>query len=307
VQSLRAIYCCLLLLSTAACAQPSNPYILVLGTAQDGGYPHMGCQKACCNKAWKDNTMRRNIVSLALVDPRGKKWWLFEATPDIKEQLHLFQQITKEEYHYLPDGIFITHAHIGHYTGLMQFGKEAMNTNSLPVYVLPKMKKFLETNGPWSQLVQLNNIHIIVLDTANALTLTSNITVTTFTVPHRDEYSETAGFSINTGYEKYLFIPDINKWQWWKNKITEEVKQVTIAFLDGTFYDSTELPGRRMNEVPHPFITETMNLFAKEDDSTKAKIRFIHFNHTNPVLWDSTAQNTIVKNRYRYAAQGLFY
>src|ERR1041384_7514258 len=130
-----------------------TPYVLVLGVAQDGGYPHMGCKGNCCDKAWKNDSLKRFVTSLALIDPVSKKWWLFEATPDIKEQLQLFKTITKSEYNFLPDGIFITHAHIGHYTGLMQLGREVMNAKEVPVYVLPKMKSYLENNGPWSQLV----------------------------------------------------------------------------------------------------------------------------------------------------------
>jgi len=29
---------------------------------------------------------------------------------------------------------------MGHYTGLMHFGREVMGTNNLPVYAMPKMK-----------------------------------------------------------------------------------------------------------------------------------------------------------------------
>jgi pyrroloquinoline quinone biosynthesis protein B len=108
--------------------------------------------------AWQDSDLKQSVVSLALVDPASKQWWLFEATPDLAEQLHEFNSITQSQYSYLPAGIFITHAHIGHYTGLMQLGREALNSNQVPVYVQEKMANFLKTNGPWSQLVSLKNI-----------------------------------------------------------------------------------------------------------------------------------------------------
>ena len=41
-------------------------------------------------------------------------------------------------------GVFLTHAHIGHYTGLMNFGNEAMGTKELPVFCMPKMKSFFK-------------------------------------------------------------------------------------------------------------------------------------------------------------------
>ncbi|MBS1773037.1 MAG: pyrroloquinoline quinone biosynthesis protein PqqB [Bacteroidetes bacterium] len=279
--------------------------IIVLGIAQDGGYPHLGCKKECCRKAWKNPANKRFVVSLALVDSLNHKWWLFEATPDIKEQLQYFQSLTKGKYNYLPDGIFITHAHIGHYTGLMQLGREVMGTKDVPVYVMPKMKSYLENNGPWSQLVNLHNIELLPLQEESPNIVSSGISITAFIIPHRDEYSETAGFKINTINKSYLFIPDINKWAKWDKDIITQVNSVDYALLDATFYNEKELPGKRMDEVPHPFCVETMKLFEQQDRQTKSKIYFIHFNHTNPLLWDVKQQATLKNTGYKLATQGM--
>jgi len=281
-------------------------FIMVLGVAQDGGYPHMGCEKNCCKMAWKDEKLRRNVVSLALVDPKTKKWWLFEATPDIKAQLQDFRTKTHEAYPYLPEGVFLTHAHIGHYTGLMEFGREVMATHYLKVYVLPKFKTFLIQNGPWSQLVNLKNINLIELKANDPIDVAEN-KITAFTVPHRDEYSETAGFKIETPTKKYLFIPDVDKWSKWDKSIIEEVKKVDIAMLDATFYTNAELGNRPISEVPHPLVGETEALFDRENITLKSKIFFIHFNHTNPLLWDQDTQETLIKNGFNFAKQGDIY
>lgn len=297
----------LLFLSLSGFAQKANQsYILVLGIAQDGGYPHMGCNKICCTRAWKKPEMQRSVVSLALVDPQTKKWYLFDATPDIKKQLKDFADKTKNLYPYLPEGIFITHAHIGHYTGLMEFGREVMNTKNLNVYVLPKLKSFLEENGPWSQLVKLQNIKITELEQDKPFEIGES-RVTAFTVPHRDEYSETAGFKITTGTKKYLFIPDIDKWNKWNRNIIEMVKEVDLAFLDATFYSAEELGNRPISEVPHPLVIETVKLFENEPASTKSKIYFIHLNHTNKLLWDTVAQKDFLKSGFNLAKQEGIY
>jgi pyrroloquinoline quinone biosynthesis protein B len=300
---LKSLFFCVLCLALAS-KSTASPYLLILGTAQDGGYPHMGCAKEGCNLAWKYDSLRRYVVSFALVDSTIKKWWLFEATPDIKYQLQLFKTLTKEKFKYLPDGIFITHAHIGHYTGLMELGREVMDSKEMPTYVLPKMKLFLETNGPWSQLVKLKNIAIHTLNEDTMLDLGNNIRIETFKVVHRDEYSETAGFRINTGAKKYLFIPDINKWEKWDKKIIEEVKKVDVALLDATFYSGDELPNRKISEVPHPLISETMMLFKNESKNIQSKIYFIHFNHTNPILWDMNIKEAIKKQGFNISEQG---
>ncbi len=272
--------------------------------AQDGGYPHAGCMKEGCAMAWRNDSLRRYVVSLAVVDSVSKQWWLFEATPDIKYQLQDFRERTGAQYSYLPQGIFLTHAHIGHYTGLMQLGREVMGTKDVPVYVLPRFKAFLETNGPWSQLVNLRNITIHELKADSTIAFNERIKVETFTVPHRDEYSETAGFKISTGEKKILFIPDIDKWQKWNRNIIEEVKSVDVALIDATFYSASELPGRSMSEVPHPLVSETMDFFKNETEATKEKIFFIHFNHTNPMLWDADLRKEVRAAKFNFALQG---
>jgi len=300
-------YLVILLLFIKIPLSGQDPYIIVLGITQDGGYPHMGCTKECCKTAWENPSMRRNVVSLALVDPVSQQWYLFEATPDIKEQLHLFRQLTEGRYNYLPRAVFVSHAHIGHYTGLMQFGREVMNTRDVTVYALPRMKKFIENNGPWDQLVRLRNIVTVEIGDGSELSLSENISVKAFTVPHRDEYSETAGYRISTGKKDYLFISDIDKWVKWDKNIAAMVKSVDIAFLDGTFYSEGELTGRNMEDIPHPFITETMDYFASEDRETKGKIHFIHFNHSNPVLFKAEIKELIKGKGFKLSEQGNKY
>jgi len=295
-----------LLFLVARLANSQSPYIQILGVAQDGGYPHIGCEKSCCAPAWQNAELRQWVVSFALADPASGKWWLFEATPDIKEQLHYFHTATAGKYNYLPNGIFITHAHIGHYTGLMELGREALGSKEVPVYVLDKMSKFLESNGPWSQLVSLKNISIHKLIADEPLILTSTIQVTAFTVPHRDEFSETAGFKISTLAKKYLFIPDIDKWEKWSVAIEDAVKEVDVALLDATFYSPSELPNRPMSEIPHPLVEETMLRFERKP-TLKEKIYFIHFNHTNPMIWDTTIRQSILTNGFHFAETGMIF
>lgn len=279
--------------------------ILVLGVAQDGGFPHIGCKKICCTNARKNGAVSRHVVSLALADSASSQWWLFEATPDISAQLELFDSITNHKYPYMPSGIFITHAHTGHYTGLMHLGKEAMNSKDIPVYVMPKMAEFLKGNGPWSQLVSQSNIKLVNLHNDSIMSLSNSLTVTPVLVPHRDEYSETCGFRISVGTRRYLFIPDINKWELWDKNVIEEVANVHVAFIDGTFLNSEELPGRNMAEIPHPLIEETLRIFS--DNVMRNNLYFIHFNHTNKAMWDEETRKNIQWRGAHLADQGKWY
>lgn len=285
----------------------STPYVMLLGITQDGGYPHIGCQRNCCLPAIKDHSKSKNVIALAIVSPKDKKWWLLEATPNITGQLQLFSTKTKNQYPYLPEAVFITHAHMGHYLGLAYLGREALGAKEMPVYALPKMKSFLETNGPWSQLVQLKNISLKELSAEKTEALSPTISITPFLVPHRDEFSETAGFKIQAGEKKYLFIPDINKWALFKKDIVEELRKVDIAFLDATFFSAKELAYRNITEVPHPFVEETLALFEKAGKAVKQKIVLIHFNHTNPLLSNTREIEAFKKTGVRIGVQAAVY
>ena len=284
--------------------QVSKQYLTVLGIAQDAGYPHIGCQKECCANFYNGNYKKQKVVSLGLVDIENKQKWLFEATPDMATQLADLEQHHLKT-NTLINGIFLTHAHIGHYAGLMYFGREALGKKGTPIFAMPKMKTFLTENGPWNQLVALENIVFNNLQNDTTIVLNTKLKVTPFLVPHRDEFSETVGYKIEGKNKTALFIPDINKWRKWNKNIVEEVQKVDYAFLDATFFKEGEI-NRPMSEIPHPFIEETIYLFKDEAIATKNKVIFIHFNHTNPALQStSKVKTTAEKLGFRFAFEGM--
>ncbi len=281
------------------------PQLIVLGTAQDAGYPQAGCEKDCCSATWGDAAKQRYVAALAVADPASSQRWVIDATPDIKNQIRLLDELAVAHTLNPVDGIFLTHAHIGHYTGLMQLGREVMGTKSIPVYAMARMTKFLTDNGPWSQLVSLQNISLQEMKDQTAVILSNQIRVTPFTVPHRDEFSETAGYHIQGPNRSAIYIPDIDKWEKWDEKIEDWIAKVDFALLDGTFFANGEIPGRDMSQIPHPFIEESMARFASLPASEKGKIYFIHLNHTNPALAPgSEARTQIVKAGFHLAEQG---
>ncbi len=147
---------------------------------------------------------------------------------------------------------------------------------------MPRMRAFLEHNGPWDQLVSLHNIELVPLEDSVATSLNERITVTPLRVPHRDEYSETVAFVVRGPSHAILWLPDIDKWEKWPTPLESVLAQVDVAWLDGTFYDASELPGRDLREIPHPLMTETLSRLAASP--MLAKVRFIHLNQSNPLL-----------------------
>ena len=274
-------------------------YIMVLGIAQDAGYPQLSCKKTCCESMKHNPSKPEYVSSLALVFPEDNTYYLFDCTPDFKKQNLLLRETQKGAE---LKGIFLTHAHIGHYTGLMFLGRESLSNKNTPVYAMPRMRNFLEENGPWSQLVSLQNIQLEAIE--NKEVLLNEVQISTIEVPHRDEFSETVAYSIKSKKRSVLFVPDIDKWSKWEQDIKSLVKQYDFLFIDGTFYQENELPNRPMSEVPHPFIEESMNFLKDLDKNEKAKVHFIHLNHTNPLLWDSKAQLDFEKSGFKLAKTG---
>ena len=276
-----------------------SDYIQVLGIVQDAGYPHIGCEKDCCKVVSPGDYF---VSCLGLVDKTNNKRYLFDATPDIHNQINLLEKFPESN---LIDGIFLTHAHIGHYTGLMYLGREGLGGKNIMVYALKRMARFLTKNGPWDQLVKLNNISIQTISNKEFVKLSDNIFVIPIRVPHRDEYSETVGYKIIGKSKKILFIPDIDKWDEWKKSIIEEVKLVDYAFIDGTFYNGSEL-NRDMREIPHPSIEETLQLFSNQPLAERNKIYFIHINHTNPILTNKNGIRDMIESLgFNIAERGL--
>lgn len=267
----------LLLACGVQASQEAPPYAVVLGVAQDAGHPQAGCEKDCCVAG------RHSVASLGLVV--GGRHWLVDATPDfVAQEAGLAGSL---------EGVFLTHAHMGHYTGLMHLGREAWGASKVPVFAMPRMAEFLTTNGPWSQLVSLENIALKPLQDGVGVDL-GGLVVTPFVVPHRDEFSETVGYRVEGPNSSLLWLPDIDKWSRWDTPVEEVVASVDVAYVDGTFYEDAELPNRDMSEIPHPFVVESMERLGDQG------VVFMHLNHTNrllrePELLDGTPHRVAIE------------
>jgi len=289
----------------ALAAADASVYLQVLGIAQDAGYPQTNCYQAHCLRAWENPDMRRMASSVVVVDQQSKTKYLFDATPDMHEQLYELH-LTAPDPEYTLGGVFLTHAHMGHYTGLMHFGHEAAGTENVPVYAMPRMSQFLSSNGPWDQLVRYSNIQLVPLADGSPVSFSEDLVVTPFLVPHRDEYSETVGYRIDGPIKSAVFIPDIDKWERWDTDIREIIRSVDYALIDATFFADGELPGRDMSQILHPFVAESMNLFDDLNDEEKSRVIFIHMNHTNPLLIDGSPEQAEVERRgFRFAREGM--
>ncbi|WP_462428142.1 MBL fold metallo-hydrolase, partial [Fusobacterium varium] len=238
-----------------------------LGTAQDGGIPQIGCKCEMCTDIRIGKRKEVLQAAIGIENTETGNRYMIEATPAFSKQ---YQSFIADKNGNL-DGIFLTHAHMGHYTGLMYLGKEALNSKETKVYVSKKMAEFLKNNAPWSQLVKLKNIELIEFESGKELSLDNDIKIIPVEVPHRNEFADTHGFIIK-GNKSFFFVPDI-------------FKQCDYLAVDATFYTKEEIGnirGRNFKEIPHPTVEETINFIEKNKWNLKdKKIILTHFNHTN--------------------------
>jgi pyrroloquinoline quinone biosynthesis protein B len=269
----------------------------VLGSGQDAGVPHIGCRCPTCNRARKYASSRRLGPSIAVFDRQVAFCYLVDASPDFASQVDM---IGKEIGRVarpgkLPiSGIFLTHAHFGHYLGLWHLGKEGLDEKGMPVFCTARMKRFLSTSRPFNQLVQNRNIRIRQVRPGERV-MVSGIKVRPIPVPHRSEMTDGVGYIIEAS-RRVIYIPDTDRWT---TGLIEEIASCDIALLDGTFYSSHELP--RFKEVPHPPISESIKLL----DGLDTEIYFTHINHTNPVHRRGRQSKGLEKKGFKIAYDGL--
>ncbi|GJM18635.1 MAG: coenzyme PQQ synthesis protein B [Phycisphaeraceae bacterium] len=324
---IRVLICAGILLIASGCAGSERssatpvapaPRVRVLGVAQDGGVPHAGCSCDTCLAALVDPARRFHVASLAIILPpdaneRKMGVFLIDATPDVTEQLHMLRDVRDApdgRTDRAPvDGVFLTHAHIGHYTGLMHFGFEVMHAQRTPVWCTERMGEFLRTNAPWSQLVDKDEIRLPTLTIDDPLPLGSGVTITPVEVPHRNEFADTVGYVIAGPARTILYIPDTEPWDRWPEGMLKlehllRIHSVDVALLDATFYSLDELPNRHAASIGHPLIVSTMDRLQERSDAG-LDVRFIHLNHTNPALDPgSDAQREIERRGFTVAREG---
>lgn len=245
--------------------------LIILGSGQDAGAPQVGNRSSL--------SPDRNASSVAVISGSGAVI-LLDASPDIRAQssLLLNSHVYPGGRDTLVDGVFITHAHMGHYAGLLHFGPEGAATDGLPLFTTERFLAFIERNEPWASLLAHEHLVGIGVDDSLA-TIDGEIALTPIPVPHREEHSDTVAWSVLVDGDPWLlYLPDIDSWDLWE-PAEEIISQHSVALLDATFSSMEELPGRDMSMILHPLVPDTINRFAPLTGDTR--IVLTHMNHSN--------------------------
>lgn len=265
-------------------------YALVLGSVQDGGMPQAGCFSEACDRA-RATDPPPMVASLGLVTrPQAgasPRFYLVDASPDLPRQMDLLARQeppfeARAEARRPFDGIFLTHAHMGHYLGLAHLGREALATAPTPVHCTERMAAFLAAHAPWSLLVDEGRLDLRPLEPGRHRRIDDALSARCMVVPHRDEFSDTVAWVFEGPGRSLLYLPDIDRWSRWDRDVAEVVSAADVALLDGTFHSAEEVPGRAIEDIPHPLIPDTMERL--RDAARGRDVIFTHLNNSNPAL-----------------------
>ena len=244
--------------------------IKLLGNAQDAGRPQIGCTQKCCTDARKNSNLSRMPVSLGL---QGETYGLVEATKSIGNQLSLMDNVMIDE-------LWLTHAHLGHIEGLGQFGREALNSKNIKLRCSDSVVDYTMNHPIWKKLIERGNLTFAKYQSENIVPIE---------VPHRARDFDTHAILFKGQINNIFFLPDHDTWEKTLDFVGYDNPRewfssldASIILLDGTFWDSNELKGRIQADVPHPPVSETLDLIGRREDGDP-RIIFIHLNHTNPL------------------------
>lgn len=284
----------------------ADPYALVLGVSQDSGMPQVGCYAERCERA-RARERPRFAASLALVDADRDRYYLVDATPDITRQLDLIDEPgfrARAEARRPFDGIFLTHAHIGHYSGLAVLGREGLGIAPTPTYCTERMAAYLRSNGPWELMVREGRLDLRPVVPAAWTRIDDRLEARALLVPHRPEYADTVGWIFRGPSQTLLYLPDIDSWERWDLSVADVVASVDVALLDASFFSGEEVPGRNIEDIPHPLVPHSMDVLQERVDAGD-RVVFTHLNNTNPAIFeDSDEAREVYRRGFEIATEG---
>lgn len=283
--------------------------IKVLGSAAGGGFPQWNCNTRLSRLAWgKRNGVLPRTQSSIAVSADGERWAVFNASPDIRQQIASTPELQPAESGQLRnspiEAVVLTNADVDHIAGLLSLRErepfviyatrrvlDTLNANSIFNVLAPDVVERRELlldgrvvgiEGPESDLGL--RIEPFAVPGKVALFLEDASKGPDF----GSEEGDTIGLKITEhGSDAALFyIPGAAKVD---ARMLDRVRGADCLLFDGTVFTDTEMPdmgvgektGRRMGHIP--ISGEGGSLHAFDGAGIKRKA-YIHINTTNPIL-----------------------
>ena len=270
-------------------------FSIVLGVVQDGGYPHVGSSKSEQKEYFQKSKIKEKITCLGIVDKIENKSFLIDATPHLPYQLNKLSECSSNPL----SGILVTHVHWGHIGGLGWLSREGLNHGDFKIF---SSRKNISIIRKYCDIFEFKtNISFEDITAGSVVNLTKNITASAVSVPHRAK-GDTFGYVLS-GNRKVGYFPDCDNIKSWKDDFLNILEDVDCFYLDGTFWNKTELPNRKIESVPHPLVEDVIEDLKHLNQDLKNKLKFIHLNQTNPLLNKSSNELKRLRENYFNVAE----
>lgn len=285
--------------------------LILLGTAAGGGFPQWNCWCPPCRVARTDPARAHpRTQSSAAVSSDGKRWFLLNASPDVRLQLGLLNGQAPAGIRHVPvEGVLVTDAELDHTLGLALL-REArqlrLYATDAVLGVLREDSRLLPVTEAFSEVT----VTRLSLDTEVPLLYRdgtpSGLEATAFSVAgdpprfaRREEPGHTIGLLLReTGAEsKAAFVPGCGALD---EKLLSRLRGTDSLFIDGTFWDDAELltlgisdrSARQMGHVP---VSGTEGSLARLRDLPCRNRVYTHINNSNPMLLEDSPERRQVE------------
>ncbi len=293
----------------------------IIGSAAGGGFPQWNCNYRLSRGAWNGaaNVRPRTQSSLA-ASANGSDWVLFNASPDIRQQIAATPELQPRAEGPLRGtpirAVVLTNADVDHIAGLLSLRER----EPFAIYATRRVLQVLEANSIFNVLdpsiVQRRELVLgqrtDILDVKHQ---PIGIVIETFPVPGKvalfledqtkaadgfgTEEGDTIGLRISslTDVRTAFYIPGCARID---HALKQRLSGASCLLFDGTVFTDDEMiaagvgakTGARMG---HLHITgEDGSMLSFADIGIERKI-YVHINNTNPILEETSLERATVQ------------
>ena len=286
-------------------------HVVLLGTAAGGGFPQWNCWCPTCRTARiAPHRASRRSQSSAAVSVDGERWFLLNASPDVREQLDCLPgPIPTGIRHVAVQGIVTTDAELDHTLGIVLL-REA---RQLQLYATHAVRQILERDSrilPLTQAFARVEVTELALEAEVQLRYrdgeASGMSILPFEVPAgppRFAGENTPGHTVGLilrnreSGRSCAYVPgcgDLNP------PLLQRLGATDLLLFDGTFWTDDELISlgigdRRAREMDHQPVSGPGGSLSQLAGLSRPTKVYTHINNTNPMLLEGSPERQQVE------------
>src|SRR5581483_2623589 len=284
--------------------------VRVLGSSAGGGFPQWNCACRVCQAA-REGGARPRLQSSVAVSADGQRWFLLNASPDVRFQIEAFAPLRPPRGALRGTGVeavLLTNADLDHTLGLLLLREGG----PLRVYASAPTRRSLQSGLRLPSLLEAYGGADFVEPPRELKPLAvsdgspSGLLFMAFPVPGKPpRYLEsTRAFARydNVGYRiedaatggRLVFIPDIGSID---PQVERQMSACEALLFDGTLWDEREmlaLGGRAAAAMAHLPVGGPSGSLRRLAQLKGPRRLYIHINNSNPMLLEHSPERELV-------------